>query len=140
MLKHKTNIRVRYADTDQMQYAYNGKYFEYFEVGRTEMMRGRNLAYKEIEKNGYFMPVHSVYINYKNPAFYDELLEIETRVEKLPELKVHIDHTVRSLDREIDICTGFVDLVFVKKDNGKLSRPPKFFKDAIKSFFVNETE
>ena len=86
MLIHKTNIRVRYADTDQMNFAYNGKYFEYFEVGRTEMMRERNLTYKTIEESGFYMPVYSVHINYKNPAYYDELLEVETRVEKLPEL------------------------------------------------------
>ena len=140
MLIHKTNIRVRYADTDQMQYAYNGKYFEYFEVGRTEMMRERKLTYKEIEKNGYIMPVHSTLINFKNPAFYDELLEIETRVEKLPELKVHIDHTVRSTDRDVLICTGYVDLVFVKRDNGRISRPPEFFMNAIKQFFSNKAD
>lgn len=126
MLKHKTNIRIRYADTDQMQYAYNGKYFEYFEVGRTEMMRERNLTYKTIEANGYMMPVHSVFINYKNPAFYDELIEVETAVAKLPELKVHIDHVVRSVERDIIICEGYVELVFVKMSTKKISRPPGF--------------
>ena len=110
MIAHKTHIRVRYADTDQMKFAYNGKYFEYFEVGRTEMMREKNLTYKTIEE------VHSVHVNYKNPAYYDELLEVETRVEKLPELKVHIDHTVKSVDRDITICEGYVELVFIKKD------------------------
>ena len=50
MLIHKTTLRVRYADTDQMHYAYNGKYFEYFEVGRTEMMREQGLTYRTIEK------------------------------------------------------------------------------------------
>ena len=68
MLIHKTKIRVRYADTDQMQFAYNGKYFEYFEVGRTEMMREQNLPYKFIEENGYFMPVLTTHIDYKNPV------------------------------------------------------------------------
>ena len=53
MLEHKTEVRVRYADTDQMKYAYNGKYFEYFEVGRTEMMRDNGLTYKSIEEQGY---------------------------------------------------------------------------------------
>jgi acyl-CoA thioester hydrolase len=43
-----------------MHYAYNGKYFEYFEVGRTEMMREHGLTYKTIESNGYQMPVHEV--------------------------------------------------------------------------------
>jgi acyl-CoA thioester hydrolase len=138
MLIHKTNIRVRYADTDQMQFTYNGKYFEYFEVGRTEMMREQKLPYKKIEESGFFMPVLSTHIEYKNPAFYDELIEIETRVEKLPELRVHIDHTVKSIDRNILICTGYVELVFIKKDSGKLSRIPKFFTDAIKSYFADE--
>jgi acyl-CoA thioester hydrolase len=135
MLKHKTNIRIRYADTDKMQYAYNGKYFEYFEVGRTEMMRERNLTYKTIEENGYMMPVHSVFINYKNPAFYDELIEVETLVAKLPELKVHIDHVVRSTKRDIIICEGYVELVFIKMNTKKVCRPPEFFINAIQNFF-----
>ena len=138
MLIHKTKIRVRYADTDQMQFAYNGKYFEYFEVGRTEMMREQNLPYKFIEENGYFMPVLTTHIDYKNPAFYDELIEVETRVEKVPELRVHIDHTVKSIERNIIICTGYVELVFLKKENRKLTRPPEFFINAIKTYFTNE--
>jgi acyl-CoA thioester hydrolase len=135
MLKHKSNIRIRYADTDQMQYAYNGKYFEYFEVGRTEMMREQNLTYKTIEANGYMMPVHSVFINYKSPAFYDELIEVETRVAKMPELKVHIDHFVRSTERDIIICEGYVELVFIKMSTKKICRPPNFFVNAIQKFF-----
>lgn len=135
MLIHKTNIRVRYADTDQMQYAYNGKYFEYFEVGRTEMMRENNLTYKTIETNGYMMPVLSVFIDYKSPAFYDELLEVETCVAELPKLKVHIDHIVRSTERDIIICEGYVELVFTKMNTKKICRPPDFFLNAIQKFF-----
>jgi acyl-CoA thioester hydrolase len=135
MLLHKTNIRIRYADTDQMQFAYNGKYFEYFEVGRTELMRDQNLTYKTIEKNGYMLPVHSVFISYKSPAYYDELIEVESRVEKMPELKVHIDHTVRSTERDILICEGYVELVFIKKSTKKICRPPAFFLNAIQKFF-----
>jgi len=140
MLKHKTYIRVRYADTDQMQYAYNGKYFEYFEVGRTEMMRELNLPYKIIEANGYIMPVHAVHIQYKNPAFYDENLEIETRVEKLPELKIHIDHTIKCVERNILICEGYVELVFINKTTMKVCRPPEFFMKVIRPFYENESE
>lgn len=139
MLEHKTLIRVRYADTDQMQYAYYGKYPEYFEVARAEMMRELNLTYKTIEENGYMMPVYSVFIQYKNPAYYDELLEIETRVEKLPDLRVHIDHTVRSNDRDIIICEGYVELVFVNKTTMKICRPPDFFLKVIQPFYEQQT-
>lgn len=135
MLIHKTDIRVRYADTDQMHYVYNGKYFEYFEVGRTEMMREKGLPYSIIEKHGYHMPVREAMIKFKNPAYYDELLEVETRVEKLPELKVHIDHIIRSRDRNLIIVEGYIVLIFIDIETRKPVRPPEFFMKAIKSYF-----
>ncbi len=135
MLIHKTNVRVRYADTDQMKYVYNGKYFEYFEVGRTEMMRENGLPYSMIEKSGYQMPVREALLKFKSPAFYDELLEVETRVENLPELKVHIDHTIRSVDRNVIIVEGYIVLIFVNMETRKPVRPPDFFYNAIKHFF-----
>jgi acyl-CoA thioester hydrolase len=138
MLIHKTSLRVRYADTDQMQYAYNGKYFEYFEVGRTEMMREQGLTYRSIEKNGYQMPVYEAFIQFKNPAFYDELIEVETRVEKLPLAKVHIDHTITSLERNTVIAEGYIELAFIKSDTKKLTRAPEFFTDALRKFFKDE--
>lgn len=140
MLIHKTQLRVRYADTDQMHYVYNGKYIEYFEVGRTEMIREQNLTYKTIEENGYLMPVNSVFIKYKNPAYYDELLEVETRVEKLPELKVHLDHTIRSTERDVTICEGYVELIFINSETKRVCRPPNFFMNVMKPFFKQDGE
>lgn len=138
MLIHKTDISVRYADTDQMKYVYNGKYLEYFEVGRTEMMRENGLPYSLIEKNGYQMPVHEAFIKFKNPAFYDELLEVETRVEKNPELKIHIDHTIRSKDRNVIIAEGYIVLIFIDMETRKPIRPPEFFIKAINPFFEHD--
>ena len=138
MLIHKTNLRVRYAETDQMQYAYYGKYLEYFEVGRAEMMREHGLTYKQIEENGYHMPVSEAFVKYKNPAFYDELLEIETKVEQLPKLMVHIDHQIRSAERDLLVAEGYVELVFIKKETKKISRPPKFFIEAINNLFKED--
>jgi acyl-CoA thioester hydrolase len=135
MLKHFTELRVRYADTDQMRFAYNGKYFEYFEVGRTEMMRDLNLTYKTIEENGYYMPVIETKIRFFSPAFYDELLEIETRVEKLPVAKVHIDHIIRAKDRNIVICEGYVELAFIDAKSNRPTRAPKIFVDTVKKFY-----
>jgi len=135
MLIHKTTLRVRYADTDQMHYAYNGKYFEYFEVGRTEMMREQGLTYRTIEENGYQMPVHEAFLKFINPAFYDELLEVETRVEKLPLANVHIDHTIRSKERNIVIAEGYIELAFIKKNTKKITRAPDFFINALKKYY-----
>ena len=135
MLKHCTEVRVRYADTDQMRFAYNGKYFEYFEVGRTEMMREVGLPYKVIEKNGFFMPVIETKIHFFSPAFYDEVLVIETRVENLPASKVHIDHIIKARERDVVICEGYVELAFLDVKTNRPTRAPKIFIDAVKKYY-----
>lgn len=132
---YKTSVRVRYADTDQMKYVYNGKYFEYFEVGRTEMMREIGLPYKDIENSGFLMPVIETKITYLSPAFYDELLEIQTIVPEFPKIKVHIDHVIKSLDRSIEIVKGYVELAFINTQTMKPTRAPKIFTDAIAKFY-----
>jgi acyl-CoA thioester hydrolase len=135
MQKHFIELRVRYADTDQMRFAYNGKYFEYFEVGRTEMMREVGLPYEVIEKSGFFMPVIETKIHFFAPAFYDELLVIETRVEKLPTVKVHIDHIIKAKERDIVICEGYVELAFLDSKTNRPTRAPKLFIDAVKKYY-----
>jgi acyl-CoA thioester hydrolase len=130
MQKHFTEVRVRYADTDQMRFAYNGKYFEYFEVGRTEMMREVGLPYEVIEKSGFFMPVIETKIHFYAPAFYDELLVIETRVEKLPTVKVHIDHVIKAKERNI-----VIELAFLDAKTNRPTRAPKLFIDAVKKYY-----
>ncbi len=127
MVVYKTTVRVRYADTDQMKIVYHGKYLEYFEVGRTEMMRDLGLPYKVIEENGYIMPLIESNMKYKTPALYDELLEVETRVEKLPLARVHLDYTIKSLDRNLTVVEGYTDLVFIKRETNKITRSPEFF-------------
>ncbi|MBX2976339.1 MAG: acyl-CoA thioesterase [Ignavibacteriaceae bacterium] len=135
MMINKTEVRVRYADTDQMKFVYNGKYFEYFEVGRSEMMREVGLTYDEIEKKGYHMPVMEAKIEFKNAAFYDEVLIIESSVKELPKLKVHIDHKIYSKERNVLIVEGYIELAFMRADTRKLTRPPLFFLDTIRKFY-----
>jgi acyl-CoA thioester hydrolase len=135
MLIHKTTVRVRYSDTDQMKFAYNGKYFEYFEVGRTEMMRDIGLPYKEIENKGFLMPVIECKISYLLPAYYDELLEIQTIVSELPKVKVHIEHIIFSLDRNVKIADGYIKLAFINSKTNKPTRAPQIFIDSISKYF-----
>jgi acyl-CoA thioester hydrolase len=83
------------------------------------------------------MPVYEAFLQFKNPAFYDELLEVETRVEKLPNAKVHIDHTIRSMERDVIIAEGYIELVFIKSDTKKITRAPEFFTNELKKYFAN---
>lgn len=135
MVTHKTSVRVRYADTDQMGFVYNGKYFEYFEVARTELLRDNGLTYKSIEERGFMLPVLEVGLKYKSPAFYDELLEIETSVLEAPQTRISLQHKIYVREREKLICEGFVQLVFVDALRKRPVKAPEFFTEAFRKFY-----
>ncbi|MCZ7603611.1 MAG: acyl-CoA thioesterase [Ignavibacteriales bacterium] len=135
MLKHVTTIRVRYADTDKMQFVYNGKYLEYFEVGRTELLRSTGLAYASIEKDGYQLPLIEAKLIYKAPATYDDILEIEATVKELFSAKVHIEYKIRKQGSEEIITEGYTTHMFIKSDSKKPTRPPKIYIDALRKYF-----
>ncbi|MEJ5351260.1 MAG: thioesterase family protein [Melioribacteraceae bacterium] len=135
MLSYITEIRVRYADTDQMQFVYNGKYLEYFEVGRIELLRSTGLSYAELEKNGYQLPLIEANVKYKNPAYYDDILEIEAMVKELHSPKVHIEYVIRRKETKEIVAEGFTTHIFIKSDTKKAVRPPKIYVDALKKYF-----
>ncbi len=74
-----TRLRVRYSETDQMSVVYHANYFAWFEVGRVEMMRELGFAYREMEAHdGCVLPVVEVSCRYRQPARYDDELELST--------------------------------------------------------------
>jgi acyl-CoA thioester hydrolase len=73
-------IRVRYAETDQMNVVYYANYLVWFEIGRVELLRSLGLAYSNMEKDhGLILPVIESNCRYRHPARYDDQVLIETR-------------------------------------------------------------
>ncbi|MCP5061916.1 MAG: acyl-CoA thioesterase [Ignavibacteriae bacterium] len=135
MLTHTTTIRVRYADTDKMQFVYNGKYLEYFEVGRTEILRHVGLPYSQLEREGYQLPLIEAGLKYKIPAHYDDELNIEATIKELYSAKVRIDYNVTRKEDKALIATGFTEHMFMKEDTKRPTKPPKIYIDALKKYF-----
>src|SRR5512147_3147053 len=94
MIKHVTPVRVRYADTDQMKFVYYGKFFEYFEQGRSDLLRSIGLPYPEIEAMGLMLPVIEAHATYKLPAKYDDLINVITCLREPPVARVRLDYEV----------------------------------------------
>jgi acyl-CoA thioester hydrolase len=137
MFSNTTKIRVRYADTDKMQFVYNGKYLEYFEVGRTELLRETGLVYSRLEKEGYQLPLIEAGLKYKNPAFYDDVLLVEAKINELYSAKVHIEYTITRESDEKLISTGFTTHMFIKTENKKPTRPPQIYIESLSKYFSN---
>jgi acyl-CoA thioester hydrolase len=75
-----TEVRVRYAETDQMGVVYYANYLVWFELGRVECLRELGLAYSVLEKDhGCILPVIEAHCRYRAPARYDDEITIETR-------------------------------------------------------------
>ncbi|NCI50253.1 acyl-CoA thioesterase [Sediminibacterium roseum] len=136
MYEHITKIRVRYADTDQMNIVYYGNYAEYFEVGRTECIRDLGFTYKEMEQMGVHMPVVAMEARFLRPARYDDLISVKTILKELPD-----DHEVSFFQEVYNennklLTTGKVTLYFMDSATGKKSRMPEALREKLTSYFV----
>lgn len=127
---HEFNVRVRYAETDQMGVVYHGNYAEYFEMGRVEWLRNLGLTYRFMEENGVMLPVVSLTMNYKKPARYDDLLTVKTIFKKQESVKIEFDYEILSEEGEL-LTTGNSVLVFVNMKTGRPVLPPNYVSEKI---------
>ena len=87
-----SRVRVRYAETDRMGVVYYANYLVWFEVGRTEWLRQVGWSYREMEEEGVALPVIAAHCEYRQPARYDDEIEIRTRASALSPIRVRFDY------------------------------------------------
>lgn len=134
MFEQTTQVRVRYAETDQMGYVYYGNYATYFEVARVESLRSLGLSYKELEDQGVMMPVLENKSKYLAPAKYDELLTIKTTIKKKPAVRIQFDYEIYNESDKL-IHIGETVLVFVDMKTGKPCPQPEVMAKLLNPFF-----
>ena len=130
-IKNSTTIRVRYADTDAMKIVYYGKYFEYFEEGRSELLRSVGFPYTEIEKQGIFIAVVVAYAKYRRSAHYDDLLTIETSVSEMPVARIRIQYRIFLEGESEPIVEGYTVHSFLSESTGRPTRAPAMFLQVL---------
>ncbi|MGB3210314.1 MAG: thioesterase family protein [Desulforhopalus sp.] len=123
-----TTVRVLYGDTDAGGVVYNANYLRYFEIGRTELMRAWVCSYHDIEKLGFVLPVTECWSRFKAPAFYDDLLIIETSIAEVNRLKCKFSYRIcrqeEGIERPKLLVKGFTVHAAVTRE-GKLTRLPE---------------
>lgn len=120
---HRFEIRVRYADVDQMGWAYYGNYLRWFEIGRAEMMRSLGRSYRSIEDDeGVLLPVLEAAVRYRRGARYDEAIAIETGVLALARARVRFGYRIAGADGGT-CAVGRTEHAYVTRD-GRPVRPP----------------
>ncbi len=119
MYSSEIQLRVRYAETDQMGYVYHGNYAAYFEVARTEAFRQLGIRYKDLEADGVGMPVGELRTCFRRPARYDDLLTIKLLLRQPAEgARVLFEYEIRNEAQEL-LAEGHTLMVFVSTATGR---------------------
>lgn len=135
MYESTTQIRVRYAETDQMNVVYYGNYAQYFEVGRVESIRQLGFTYKEMEAMGIIMPVVEMHTKYIRSAHYDDLLTVKTTLKELT-----TDHRIE-FHQEVyneagkQLTVGKVVLYFIDAATKQKTTMPEDMRKALEKYF-----
>jgi acyl-CoA thioester hydrolase len=125
-------LRVRYAETDQMGFAYYGNYMAWFEVGRCEWLRSLGSSYRDLEvRDAIMLPVIEAHCEYRKPARYDDELLIRARAELASPLRIRFAYeVVRAADGAV-LAVGHT--VHASTD---LSGRPKRLPTHVRAFFA----
>ncbi len=139
MYEHSTTVRIRYAETDQMDIVYYGNYAQYFEVGRAESIRELGFTYKKMEEMGIRMPVVAMEARFLRPAHYDDLITIKTILKELP-----TDHSISFYNEVYNeqnklLTTGKVTLYFIDSNTGKRTQMPTALYEKLSPFFADQS-
>ena len=135
MFTHDIQLRVRYAETDQMGFVYYGNYATYFEVARVETFRALGFSYKSMEDQGVMMPVLEYKTKYIRPAVYDDLLTIKIFIRELPSTRIRFEYEVYN-EKEILLNVAETSLVFVSSTTKRPCAMPDSFLSLLTPYFA----
>lgn len=134
MIVYDARIRVRYGETDQMGFLYHARYVDYYDVARTEMLRSLGSSNKELEADGYMLPVIGLEVHYGTPAYYDDLLTVRVILPEMPRARLKFLFEVYRENGD-KINTGSVTLAFMNAASRRACRAPKWFLDLLAPHF-----
>jgi acyl-CoA thioester hydrolase len=95
LAEHSITFRVRYPEVDQMGVVHHSRFFQYFEMGRVELLRASGMSYADLEKTGVLFVVVKVECRYKSPARYDDELTLTTRIARSTHVRIDHEYVLR---------------------------------------------
>ena len=118
-------VRVRYAETDQMGRAHHRHYLVWCELGRTTLMRAHGISYAEMERAGLLLPVSRVEVEYRVPVAYDERVRIHTRLERVRSREIVFAYRIARAEDDATLARARTWLVCADERG----RPRRFPED-----------
>lgn len=119
-------IRVRYAESDPMGYLHHSKFFEYFEMGRTELLRQAGFRYRDLESQGVLFAVVKLECRFLAPGHYDDELVLTTTVKRMT--RARIDHVYVLRRDDTVLCEASSTLACINPEGKLIPIPDELFR------------
>lgn len=134
MLTSTSTVRVRYAETDQMGIVYHANYFAWFELARIDMLDRLGYPYKQMEAEGYLLPVLEIQAKYLRPARFDDIVTVTVQMREAPRLKFTLHYTLTHPHNGL-LVEGYTRHAFIDS-RGRASKPPPRFLPMMEEAFT----
>lgn len=128
-MQHVSEIRVRYAETDQMGVVYHSNYLIWCEIGRTDFIRALGASYADVEREGVALAVVEAHLRYLSPARYDDLVRVTTSISELRSRVVRFEYEMTGQDGTV-LVTAYTTLVAMGAD-GRSTAIPQQLRTAL---------
>ncbi len=128
---HLQRLRVRYSETDQLGTFYNSRALEWFECGRTELLRSAGVTYVDMEEKGVFLPLVEAHVNYRGRARYDDLLEMTSTLSMSGRASLRFEVEIVHARTEKAVASGYT-IHAITDAAGKPIRCPTWLMTASK--------
>jgi acyl-CoA thioester hydrolase len=130
----KTSLRVTWADTDAAQVVHFSRFFVYFERAEEEFYRSMGFNFTDMRNKGFWLPRVEAFCEYRKPARFDDMLEVELEVEELKEKAMRLGFKITNKETAELLAGGYLVVVAANRNTGKATRIPREFVDKLKPF------
>ncbi len=128
---YTTTLRVRYSETDQMGTFYNSRALEWFECGRTELLRHLGVPYTGMEEKGLLLPLVEAHVEYRGRAKYDDELSVTTSVVQPGRARLRFNVRIAQATNGAEVARGYT-VHAVTDAAGKPVRPPAWLLEKLR--------
>ena len=130
MKSHSSYVKVRYAETDQMGVVYHGNYAQYLEIARIEWLAALGISYRKMEEEGVMLPVYELHLRFKKSAKFDDVLRIETKLSKIPGVRIEFIYEIFNQHDELLTQAG-TTLIFMNIEQNRPIKCPQYILDLL---------
>lgn len=120
---HTSELRVRYAETDQMGVVYHANYLAWCEVGRTDWIRAAGMSYRDMEAQGVGLAVSDLQMRFHASATYDDVVRVETRCTEVRSRTVTFEYLVSNAETGVRLVSATTRLVALDRQGRTIAMP-----------------